>query len=151
MNLEEIGMILKWRNHINIRKWMYNQDSIDLDSHLNFINSLLLDTVKQYLIVKKDEKYIGVVDFTNIDYKNKECYFGIYVNPFEKIMGIGKILLYICMKYSFNVLKLNKLKLEVFKENEKAKNLYKKYGFKNINYKIVNKKEVICMELTNGT
>jgi len=149
MNLEEISMILKWRNHINIRKWMYNQNSIDLDSHLSFINSLLLDTVKQYLIVKKDENYIGVVDFTNIDYKNKECYFGLYANPFEKMAGVGRILEEVSIKYIFNMLKLNKLKLEVFKENEKAKNLYKKYGFKEINLKIVNKKEVICMELDN--
>jgi UDP-4-amino-4,6-dideoxy-N-acetyl-beta-L-altrosamine N-acetyltransferase len=66
-----------------------------------------------------------VVNFTNIDHLKKECYFGLYANPFEKIAGVGRILEEICIKYAFDILKLNTLKLEVFSNNKKAINLYK--------------------------
>ena len=41
-------MILKWRNHPDIRKWMYNQDEIKFEEHLNFIDSLKLRKDKLY-------------------------------------------------------------------------------------------------------
>jgi ribosomal protein S18 acetylase RimI-like enzyme len=44
-------------------------------------------------------------------------------------------------------MKIKKLKLEVFSENERAINLYKKFKFKQTDVKEINNKEVICMEL----
>ena len=149
MSFEEIKMVLEMRNNKDIKKWMYNTDDIKLDTHLKFINTLIFDISKQYFLVKKDDQYIGVVDFTNIDNKNKECYFGLYANSFIKIAGVGRMLEEICIKYVFDILKLYKLKLEVFAENTRAINLYKKYKFYENDKKIVNKKEVICMELKN--
>ncbi len=149
MGFEEIEMVLEMRNNNEIKRWMYNKDDIELDSHLQFINTLLFDTIKQYFLVRKDEQYLGVVDFTNIDNKTKECDFGLYANPFIKTAGIGRILEEICIKYVFDVLKLKKLKLEVFSENEKALKLYKKYNFKEVDSKMINNKRVVCMELKN--
>jgi UDP-4-amino-4,6-dideoxy-N-acetyl-beta-L-altrosamine N-acetyltransferase len=53
------------------------------------------------------------------------------------------------IKYVFTILKLKKLKLEVFSDNQKALNLYEKFNFKETSKKIVNHKNVICMELSN--
>ena len=55
LKLEEKEMILKWRNHPDIRKWMYNQDEIKFEEHLNFIDSLKLRKDKLYFLVKKEE------------------------------------------------------------------------------------------------
>ncbi len=140
-------MVLSWRNHSEIKKWMYTTDDIKLESHLAFIDSLENRKDKQYVVVKKDEKYIGVVDFYNIN--TKECEFGLYANPFEKIAGAGRILEEVCIKYAFEFLKLSKLKLEVFEDNERARNLYKKYKFQEVDKKMINDKKVICMELRN--
>jgi len=149
LTLEEKKMILEWRNHPEIRKWMYNQNEIKLKEHLKFIESLKGRQDKLYFLVKKDDKKIGVVDFYDIDTKKKECESGLYTNPFKKISGRGKLLIEVWIKYAFNVLKLNKLKLEVFEENEKARNLYKKYKFQEVGKKMINDKKVICMELEN--
>ena len=37
LNQENIHLVLKWRNHKNIRKWMHNKDIISIDNHLLFI------------------------------------------------------------------------------------------------------------------
>ena len=134
-SFEEKKMILKWRNHPNIREWMYNQKEISIESHLNFIESLKNSKDKIYCFVKMGKEYIGVIDFTNINHQNKSTYFGLYSNPYSKTTGIGTILLKTIINYAFNVLNMNILKLEVFKTNKKALNLYKKFNFKKIGKK----------------
>ena len=146
LELEEKEMILKWRNHPDIRKWMYNQDEIKLEEHLNFIESIKSRKDKLYFLVKKEEEFIGVIDFTQLVEK-KSVHMGIYSNP--NLKGNGKILLNKIIDYSFNNLKVERVFSEVFAENEKAHNLYKKFNFKDISEKTVNNKKVICMELEN--
>ena len=141
---KEKEMILVWRNHPEIRKWMYNQDEIKLDEHLSFIDSLQSRKDKLYFLVKKKDEFIGVIDFTQLVEKIS-VHMGIYSNP--NIKGNGKILLNKIIDYSFNNLKVKRIFSEVFAENDKAHNLYKKFNFKDISEKIVNNKKVICMEL----
>jgi len=148
-SLKEKKMILEWRNHPKIKKWMYNQEEILLESHLNFIESLKISKYKIYFLVKMDKEYIGTIYFTNIDYKNKTTYFGLYSNPYCKTTGIGTILLKTIIDYAFNVLNMDVLKLEVFEINERALNLYKKFNFKKTGEKVMNNKKIILMELKN--
>ncbi len=141
---QEKEFVLSMRNHESIRKWMYNSEPIALREHLDFIGSLELNTQMHYLLIKKDHTILGVVDFK---FNNKEAFFGLYTNSFEKMAGAGRVLEEVCIKYIFEILNLNRLKLEVFKDNKPAIHLYRKYNFKEVNNKIINKKEIICMEL----
>lgn len=143
LTLEEKKMVLLWRNHKEIKQWMYNTDDISIENHLKFIESLKNAIDKLYFLVKQDNEYIGVIDFTNIT--NKSSDFGLYSNV--DLKGAGKILLENICNYAFNTLKLEILKAEVFGDNEKAIYLYKKFNFQEIDKKIVNNKKVICMEL----
>ncbi|WP_188109967.1 UDP-4-amino-4,6-dideoxy-N-acetyl-beta-L-altrosamine N-acetyltransferase [Sulfurimonas hydrogeniphila] len=144
----EKEMVLQWRNHLDVKKWMYRNTEISLYEHLEHIN-LLEQKKDKYFLVKKNDIFLGVIYFTDIDYKKRECYFGLYANPFEKIAGVGQVLEQLCINYVFKNLKFKKLKLEVFKDNKKAINLYKKFNFKEVGVKIVHNKDVICMELKN--
>ena len=146
LKLKEKEMILKWRNHPEIKKWMYNQDEIKLEEHLTFIESLKSRKDKLYFLVKKEDEFIGIIDFTQI-VENGSVHMGIYSNP--NIKGNGAILLNKIINYSFNNLKVERVFSEVFAENEKAHNLYKKFNFKDISEKTINNKKVICMELEN--
>ena len=137
--------ILKMRNSQQIKKWMYSQDTISLKEHLKYVKKLRAQQDKKYFLITKNNKNIGVIDFTNI--KNNSAEFGIYSNP--KLYGQGKSLMQIMIEYSFNILNLNHIKASVFSDNTKAIDLYKKFNFKKIDTKIVNNKKVICMELKN--
>ena len=145
----EKEMILEWRNNNNIRKWMYRTELISKKTHFQFVNDLKLDKYNKYFLVKQDKINIGVIYFNNIDVKNKVADFGLYVNPDIKVSGIGSILEKVCIEYAFDKLKIETLKLEVFSDNLKAINLYKKFMFKETDKKLENNKEVICMELKN--
>ncbi|MCT7486755.1 UDP-4-amino-4,6-dideoxy-N-acetyl-beta-L-altrosamine N-acetyltransferase [Aliarcobacter cryaerophilus] len=143
---DEKKIILEWRNNPNIKKWMYTQDDINLENHLNFIDSLKNSKEKLYFLVKKEDENIGVIYFTNLT--KKEVYFGLYANPTIKILGVGRILEKLSIDFAFNSLNARKLKLEVFEDNIQVINLHRKYNFKKSGEKFVNNKKVICMELS---
>ena len=146
LSQEEKMMILEWRNKIDIQKWMHTQNDISLEEHLDFIDSLKTIKDKLYFLVKKNNIYIGVIDFTQIK-PNESLHMGIYTNP--DLKGYGKILLETIIYFSFEILKVEKIFSEVYFENERAFSLYKIYGFKKYSQKRVNNKRVICMELNN--
>jgi len=139
--------VLEMRNQPSIRKWMYNQESISVQSHLNFIDSLKKNRTKQYFFVQQGGKWIGVLYFINIEFGLSEAEFGLYANPFEIIPGVGRILEMASIQYAFEILSLKKLKLEVFSDNKHVVNLHKKYHFECVGTKMVREKEVLCMEL----
>jgi UDP-4-amino-4,6-dideoxy-N-acetyl-beta-L-altrosamine N-acetyltransferase len=143
LSLEEKKLILSWRNHPNIRKWMYNQNIIELKDHLNFIESLKNSKDKKYFVVKKDDTYIGVIDFNNIT--KQSLVMGIYKNP--NTYKSGNILLNTLIHYAFDILNVDTIFSEVFDENEKAKALYKKYNFQETGKKVIGGKDITCMEL----
>ncbi len=145
LTYEEKKLVLSWRNHPTIKKWMYNNNAIELEQHLNFIKLLRNTQEKKYFVVKQDDNYIGVIDFCNIT--DDSLIMGLYKNP--KMTGVGKILLDTIIEYSFEIFKVKNIVSEVFESNEKAYELYKSIGFKPFSSKIVNNKNVICMELKN--
>jgi len=149
LTIEKKIMILEWRNHENVKKWMYSSESILEINHLRFIDKLKLDKNSLYFLVNENSINIGVIYFNNIDFAKKIADFGLYVNPFIKKIGVGSILGKISINYAFNILKLQTLQLEVFVQNERAINLYKKFNFKEFMKKTVNNQQIVCMELTN--
>jgi len=148
LTLDEKLMVLDWRNSANVRKWMYSQNEISVETHIDFIGNLFFSLDSQYAVVKQDSNYLGVVDFTKIDFHKKQCFFGLYSNPFNKVPGVGRVLEEVCLKYTFDLLRLTKIKLEVFENNIAVVNLHKKFNFIKTDIKNVDGKPVIRMELS---
>lgn len=143
---EEKKMVLSWRNHQDIRKWMSNKKEITLEEHLNYVNSLSNKKDRIYFLVKELNEYLGVIDFTNI-VENEFAEFGIYAKPAS--VGVGSKLMTAIINYAFNILKLKKLTANVYVNNEKAIKLYKKFNFKEIKLDTDSNGEFILMELKN--
>jgi UDP-4-amino-4,6-dideoxy-N-acetyl-beta-L-altrosamine N-acetyltransferase len=129
LSSDDIEYVRSFRNHDEIRKWMYSDDIISLQDHINFINSLKENNRNYYWLVKMEEKYIGVVSLNRIDFKHRNAYLGIYANPFLASGGKGELLIKCIKKLAFDFANLHTLKIEVMDTNEKAMNFYKKVGF----------------------
>ncbi|SFV60239.1 N-Acetyltransferase PseH involved in the biosynthesis of pseudaminic acid [hydrothermal vent metagenome] len=130
LTFDEKKMILEWRNNQSIKKWMYNRDEISLENHLSYIESLNSREDRVYFLVKDKKNYIGVVDLTDIQ-KGIKAELGIYINPMLK--GYGTLLMSKIIDYSFNKLYLKVLQANVYEDNIKAINLYKKFNFRIVN------------------
>ncbi len=139
----EKRVVLSWRNHPEVRKWMFNKNEIPLYEHLDFIESLKKRADRLYYLVKKRKESIGVVDFTDIDYEKKRAHIGLYTDP--SLKGTGKILMETIIRHAFEKMRLKTLIAEVLEENKRAVALYRKFGFKEIE----KERQVIRMELKN--
>lgn len=138
-----LTLVLAWRNHSNIRRWMLSDDEILMINHLQFIQSLKTRSDKRYFLVQREEAYIGVIDFTDITDISAEI--GIYANP--DMRGVGEALMNALIDYAFVTLKVKTLIATVFSDNERAKHLYEKFDFVETNRTAYEKREMIRMEL----
>ncbi len=145
LNIEDKEKVLQWRNHPEVRKWMYCDSPIELNEHFHFIDTLKEREDQIYFLVKAKGKPIGVIDFTKIDNNEKSARFGIYADP--SLRGKGRILMRTLTTYAFSRLKLRKLIAEVFCDNKKAIELYRRFGFQKIKDIKKNGRLLTIMEL----
>lgn len=141
LNLAQKELVLSWRNHPSIRKWMVNDHEISLEDHLHFIDLLSSKTDRCYFLVQKGSDFIGVINLTDITDTSAEL--GIYANP--DMRGVGNSLMTELIAYASN-LGLSRLVANVFITNVRALNLYQKFEFceiKRINHK---NKKMITLE-----
>ncbi len=131
LNSEDKLEILKWRNHENIRKWMFNDNVIKESGHLNFIENLKCDRKNYYWRLSGERDYgLGVISINKIDTVNKNAYLGIYKNPYIESGRTGTFLIKALFYIAFEKLKLHTLKLEVTSDNRRAINFYLEKGFR---------------------
>jgi UDP-4-amino-4,6-dideoxy-N-acetyl-beta-L-altrosamine N-acetyltransferase len=127
MLMSDLTMILAWRNHIDVRQYMYTQHEISLDEHIEWFEEVLLDSSKNCLIFE----YNGVpTGFVSLNLRDT-CSFadwGFYVAPLTK-KGIGKLLGVSALNYAFNELKLRKVYGQAIAYNERSIAFHSRLGF----------------------
>ena len=74
---EESEIVRAWRNHENIRKYLFQDHAISLEEHQGFLKRLKSDCKNIFWLAKnKDGKYLGVISLYKIDRINKNAYLG---------------------------------------------------------------------------
>lgn len=149
INLSEYDklQVLKMRNHLQVKKWMHNQESISEESHFEFIENLESDMDKCYFLIKQKANVIGSINFSKINLGNS-VELGIYTNPFLQLKGAGSLLESAASHYAFIELDVRKIKLEVYSDNDRAIRFYNKCGFEFIDTKKSNHQNLLYMEKT---
>lgn len=84
-----------------------------------------------WIVAEVEDKVVGLISLMVHENprKNHVGYIAIMVNSDFHGKGVGSALMDKIIDMADNELKLKRLELSVFKENERALNLYKKFGF----------------------
>jgi len=127
LDIQDKKLILEWRNHESIRKWMYNSDVVALENHLEFINRLKDNTTKLYFLVKRKGKPVGVISL--VDIENNVGDWGYYIAPDFHNENLGVEFYYYSLVYIYRVLKLSKVIGYVLKDNKSANSFSDLFGF----------------------
>ena len=127
INNEEIHLVWEWRNHIDITKWMFNQDLIPFDNHVKFIESLKTDNTKQYWLVQRKNTSIGVTYIVDIEKNSGE--WGYYIAPEFHEKNLGVEFYYYTLEYLFNFIEMEKLYGYTLVNNVAANALNDFFGF----------------------
>jgi len=126
---EDARFIVDMRNNPKILDALFSYQMITVKEHLNWYNNKSDNRVDLVICKKDDDQKIGTVNLSSIDQKNQKAEFGVMISEAYWNNGYAFEASNRLINYAFNEFNLNKIYLEVLKENEAAINLYQKLGF----------------------
>lgn len=127
----DLELVRNWRNSNEVAKYMYTEDKISRDQQKKWFASIQNRKDCKYWIIEYDGKKLGVASLTDINPTLSSCYWAFYLGDSSiRGVGIGSKVEYNVLNYVFDELKLNKLRCEVFVENDKVIKLHEKFGFR---------------------
>ena len=128
---DDLEMVRQWRNSKEVSQYMYTENIISASDQQNWFNKISHSTNSIYLIIEYCGKKIGLASVTGIDSALQSCYWAFYLGDSSiRGVGIGAKVEYLVLEYVFNELNLNKLRCEVFVNNDKVIKMHEKFGFR---------------------
>lgn len=123
----DLAQVLCWRNHPDVRSYMYSQHLITPEEHVAWFQRCQNSAERHPLIVEYNQTPFGFVNFTKHSH-HKIADWGFYLAP-DAQKGMGQALGETALNYAFNQLKLNKVCGEALSFNEKSIRFHLKMGF----------------------
>lgn len=128
MQESDLELVLNWRNHIDVRQYMYTQHEISLTEHTNWFNKVSKNNNYNLLIFEVNNEPLGFVNIHQIA-QGGLADWGFYTSP-DAPKGIGSKLGKQALDYAFNTLQLHKLCGQALDFNETSRKFHKRLGFK---------------------
>jgi len=129
IRVEDLPLVLNWRNQNHIRNVMFSSDSIFMEQHKLWFEKLQSSNTAVSKIFYFDEVPRGVVNINDINHIHSSCEWGFYIGEVTETRGMGTILGYSALNYIFKELHMRKVNAEVLENNSISKNFHKKLGF----------------------
>ena len=123
----DLELVLAWRNHSDVRRYMYTQHEIMQDEHLRWFERTLQDPKKRLLIFEVNHLPLGYVNFNEVG-SGGIADWGFYVAP-DARKGSGRQLGRAALNHAFTQLKLHKVCGKALAHNERSNHLHQSLGF----------------------
>lgn len=124
----DLEQVLEWRNHPDVRKYMYTQHEITLEEHTRWFSRACKDSKISLKVLEINGDPVGFVNIKQIS-TGKIAEWSFHVSPNAK-KGTGYLLCSLALDYIFQELKMEKLNGEVISFNKKSIALHEKLGFR---------------------
>lgn len=128
MRGSDLEQVLAWRNHPEIRRFMYTQHEISLDEHRRWYACANDDPATHLLIFELNAAAVGFVKFVRPSTVSRIADWGFYLAP-DSPSGTGRELGRAAMTYAFQELMLHKICGQVLAFNEKSIRFHHRLGF----------------------
>jgi len=124
---QDLEMILSWRNHPEVRRYMFTQHEIGLDEHLGWFERSSRDERRRLMIFEADGVACAFVNLTRVG-KGEVWDWGFYVAPGSP-RGTGRRLGRASLHEAFFRMKVHKLCGQVLAGNERSVRFHEALGF----------------------
>lgn len=124
---EDLPMVLAWRNHADVRRYMFTQHEIGLVEHRNWFAKASQDPSRHLLIVEEDKQGIGYVQFSKVE-NGGVADWGFYARP-DATKGTGRKLGVMALTHAFGPLKLHKVCGQAIASNQASIAFHQHLGF----------------------
>ncbi|MBW7954352.1 GNAT family N-acetyltransferase [Candidatus Gracilibacteria bacterium] len=131
---QDIDIMYKGINNINILKYLGPIRHQTRESEERYLDEKLQKADKFFLImINETKEIIGGVGFNDYSDFSRIGTIGISLYDETKMgKGYGTESMKLFLKYAFEYIGVHKVKLQVFKNNQRAISSYKKSGFKEV-------------------
>jgi UDP-4-amino-4,6-dideoxy-N-acetyl-beta-L-altrosamine N-acetyltransferase len=126
MTQDDLLMVLEWRNHPDVKRYMYTNHEITLEEHTKWFERESVNRKRRLFIFESNGTPLGFVNFISISTQIID--WGFYLAPTAS-KGTGSILGEIALEYAFCALKLHKIMGYVIALNERSLRFHEKLGF----------------------
>lgn len=123
----DLERVLTWRNHLDVRRYMYTQHEISLDEHHRWFERARQDPRKHLLVFEVDHLPLGFVSFTELE-SIGVAEWGYYAAP-DAPRGTGRALGRAALDYAFNEITLHKVCGQALDFNERSIRFHQSFGF----------------------
>lgn len=133
LRAEDLPMTLAWRNRDDIRRWFVHSEIITREQHLDWWQEYQHRDNDFVFIIedKQTNKPVGQISLYNIDLKKKQAEYGrLMIGDCQaRGKGLAREATQLLIKWAFQHLRLKRIYLQVFRDNESAVQLYRSFGF----------------------
>ncbi|MCR5502615.1 MAG: GNAT family N-acetyltransferase [Lachnospiraceae bacterium] len=133
---EDTADIIRWRNSDHVRRNFLYQELFTEEVHLHWLHTMVeTGKVRQFIMILRSEdrlkeRPVGSVYLRDIDTEKGTAEYGIFIGEKDTLgRGYGTQACRMMRSYAKNVLKLKKLFLRLFEDNEAARKSYESAGF----------------------
>lgn len=127
MGRHDLGIVLHWRNHPEIREFMFTQHEISQDEHRSWFQKASISPDIKLLMFEIDSMPLGFLTFTK-KVQSSVADWGFYVSP-DAPKGTGTQLGHAGLEYGFTELHLHKICGQALSHNLNSIRFHKKLGF----------------------
>lgn len=127
MAVEDLETVLAWRNHPDVRRFMYTTHEISLEEHRAWFERASENPAITLLVYEREGEPCGFVNITRSRCESVADW-GFYLAP-EAEKGTGRKLGNKALEYAFEILGLHKLCGQALGFNERSIAFHKALGF----------------------
>lgn len=128
MDFEDLNQVLEWRNHYDIRSYMFNQEKIASTEHVKWFENNCNSQLQYMYIYEAQGVSMGFVQLKRKNIDTSVYEWGFYTSP-DTEKGTGTVMLKLAIKVAFSELKAHKIYAEVLAFNERSVKLHQRLGF----------------------
>ena len=123
----DLELVLTWRNHPDVRRYMYTQHDITLAEHQRWFERSLPDPNKHLLVFEDNHQPLGFVNFNETGIGGIADW-GFYAAP-DAPKGSGRQLGSAALTHAFTQLKFHKVNGQALAYNERSIQFHQSLGF----------------------
>jgi len=127
MNEGDLERVLSWRNHPEVRRYMFTQHEITLDEHAQWFARASQDSEHRLLVFEINGTPLGFINIHQIS-SGGVADWGFYAAP-DAPKGTGHALGQAALRYAFKAAGLHKLCGQAMAFNERSIRFHLSLGF----------------------
>ena len=130
VTLADKTQLLKWRNSLEVSKWMFSNHVISEAEHSAWFEQMLLSETMVYWKILMDSRAVGAVNLSKINLTDSSCRWAIYLGEASaRGLGAAQAACLLSLNFAFDVLNLRLVRCEAIAQNTRAIGLYEQVGF----------------------